>query len=98
MSDRMDYHHETQRYQRMPRYQLDDGDASAWRIWALVALIAGGVLVLVLASGYGPTAVEHPGGATGVAAPAASDGGTAAGDAGAATAPMPQSIMAPDGQ
>lgn len=91
MSDRMDHHRDMGRYRRGPRYQLDDDAGSGWRIWALVALIAGGVLVIALASGYGNTTVEHPGGATAISAPAAPDGGD-----GTREPTLPQSIMAPD--
>lgn len=88
MPDHLDYTNPWKRTPRMPRYQLEDSSGSGWQIWALVVLVAGGVLLFVLMSGFGPTVVEHPGGAT---EPAVSEGDTA--PAAGENDAVPQSIM-----
>lgn len=92
MSDHLDYNQPGHRRSRLPRYQLEDGSGSGWQIWALVVLVAAGILLFVLMAGFGPTAVEHPGGAT---EPAVESGTAPAAGENDAT---PQSIMETGGQ
>lgn len=88
MPSDLDYDPNIQRYQRMPRYQLEDNRGSGWQIWALVVLIAGGILFVTILTGFGPEQQTGTGTEPAVSIPADGEEGGA----------VPQSVMEADGQ
>lgn len=89
MPSELDYDPNIQRYQRMPRYQLEDDRGSGWQLWALVVLIAGGALFLTVLTGFGPDDQTGSGTEPAVSAPADGEDGAEA---------VPQSVMETDSQ
>lgn len=89
MPRELDYDPNIQRYQRMPRYQLENDRGSGWQIWALVVLIAGGALFFTVLTGFGPADQTATDSEPAIAAPADGEEGAAA---------VPQSVMEDDGQ
>ncbi|MEQ8876997.1 MAG: hypothetical protein RIC49_11375 [Phycisphaerales bacterium] len=89
MPSELDYDPNIQRYQRMPRYQLENDRGSGRQIWALVVLIAGGALFFTVLTGFGPEDQTATDSEPAIAAPADGEEGAAA---------VPQSVMEDDGQ